>query len=270
MITFVLQKISDQNIQQFVVAQFHEPYYPDALPLPLIIETPKVSLKKQREIPRVCFSPSNKKGAFAERWETKARNEVLYILEKLKERNLIDYFLIEDKDFHECVELKADADIFIDDVVTGSFHTSSLESLALGTPTISYIDSRTQMVLAELTGTQDLPIINSKLEDLEETIVLLAKNPSLRQEIAKFSYSFIQCHYSEELMTKKYDDTFKLILTGQKLGNPRYSSNRQAKLWLYINRPNIEWKRRSSNSKKYTLIKKGLEKIKAFFKNYAV
>ena len=229
---------------QLVVAQFHETYFPNAFPVPLIVKEMRRVTPTNSSVPIIFFSPSNNRMAFERRWESKARNQVLTILKKLKRKGIANYILAENIPFEKCNELRAKSDIVIDDVVTGSFHTSSLEALALGKPTISYLDHRTQLVLSETTGSTDLPIINAKLEFLEEILLDLCNSSTLRESLGAFSLDWFNTHYSEKKMTDIYARAFDKILTGQKVLNPRYKDHKNAKIWLYKNVVDIEWSHR--------------------------
>tara|TARA_B100001971_G_C18264848_1_gene590998 strand:- start:5809 stop:6987 length:1179 start_codon:yes stop_codon:yes gene_type:complete len=240
-----LDKLLNIKDPQLVVAQFHETYFPNALPVPLIVEKAnEVTPTNSKLKPIIFFSPSNDRMAFERRWESKARNQVLAILKKLKRDGVANYILAEDLPFDHCNQLRAESDIVIDDVVTGSFHTSSLEALALGKPTISYLDHRTQLVLSETTGSTDLPIINAKLEYLEEVLLDLCNSSTLRESLGAFSLDWFNTHYSEKKMTEIYARAFEKILAGKETLNPRYKDHKNAKIWLYKNVVDIEWSHR--------------------------
>lgn len=238
----------DSPIPQLVVAQFHESYYPNAYPVPLVVSNFSQSVAKQRVKPLIFYSPSNTKPAFAERWETKGRPETLKMLRRLKSEGLADYVLVEGVPFDECMKLRENSDVVIDDLVTGSFHTTSLESMAMGKPTISYVDSRTQAVLANLTGSNDMPIVNVSLNDSYLVLRELCSNVNLRQELSQYTLDWMNQYYSEEKMVSKYIDAYEHLQRTGELSNTRYDDFRRAKCWLNTEVPDLIWKSRKKLS----------------------
>jgi len=248
-----IEDIVDSNVPQLVVAQFHESYYPKAFPVPLIVKTGLDVFHEQRRKPIIFYSPSNSRPAFLERWETKGKPETLKLLKRLKIEGLADYHLVQGLPFDECMKLKSQADIVIDDLVTGSFHTTSLESLALGKPTLSYVDSRTQLVLSELTGTTDIPIVNVSIEHAYEVLKALCIDPKIRQEIGTYSKQWIEEFYSEDKMVVYFSNAYEQLLKTGTLINTRYDDYIKAKQWLYTTVPDLIWKSRKKISLDYIL-----------------
>jgi hypothetical protein len=241
---YTLDDLNNIEYNQMVVAQFHESYYPNAMPVPLIVDTNINCEHVQNEKPLIFYSPSNSRPSFWERWETKGKPETLRILKKLKRKGLANYMLVENVPFEECMNLRAKADIVIDDLVTGSFHTTSLEALAMGKVTVSYIDSRTQLVLSELVKTSDIPIVNVSIENAYKVLENLCKNKRVRESISKFSRDWLKKYYNEEVMIKHYISAYEDIVKKSVVKNPRYINHREAKLWLYKDVPDLIWKSR--------------------------
>lgn len=243
-----VESIVQINVPQMVVAQFHESYYPNACPVPLIVEVESLSpALEQRAKPIIFFSPSSKRHAYEERWETKGRSEVLELLESIKLERVLDYKLVENVPFVECNQLRSECDVVIDDLITGSFHTTALEGLALGKPTFSYLDARTQMVLSQITGTTDCPIINVRYMEAKKVLADLSRDPVLREEIGAFSRDWMLEYYSEKKMIDHYVQAYKSLLSSGNLLNDRYKKYRHAKVWLYTAVPDLIWKTRQEN-----------------------
>lgn len=236
--------VLDADMPQMVVAQYHEPYYPRARPVPLIVGDagPESSgAEASSERPSVFFSPSNSASAHAERWEAKGKPEVLRILERLDRRGLVRPVVVQDVPFEECRALRGAADIVIDDVVTGAFHTTSLEALAQGKATIAYLDSRTQLVLSELTQSTDLPIVNVHLDHLEKVLTKLCRDRQLVNDLGRLSKEWMQTFHSDERMVHHYLRGYEELSSTGRLHNPRYDSHANAKLFLYRDVPDIIW-----------------------------
>ena len=71
----------------------------------------------------------------------------------------------------ECLRRKSTAHICIDECVTGSYHRSSLEGLALGCLVINACDSRCASLLRQMTGGVDSsPFAYATIEDLQKRL----------------------------------------------------------------------------------------------------
>ncbi len=237
-----VKDLAESSVPQLVSAQYHESYYTHALPVPLIVDTEGTRpVYGQREKPVFFFAPSMPFAAHEERWVTKGKPETVRILEQLRKENVLNYSPIENCPFETYMALKAQADVVIDDLANGSFHLTCLEGLALGKPTLSYVDSRTQMVLAEITGSTDLPIINVELNDAKTVMAELARNRAMREAIGKFSRDWMEKNYSAQKMIRHYVRAYEMLLNGEVLRNPRYTNHAKAKAWLYNTVPDLIW-----------------------------
>lgn len=242
-----VEELVNAPFPQMVVAQFHESYYPNALPVPLIVDVDGPAPQHtQRPHPVFFFSPSLDRHAYVDRWETKGKPQVVAVLNEVKYKGLLDYRIIENLPFDECMRLRLDSDVVIDDLVTGGFHTTALEGLAAGKPTLCYVDHRTQLVLAELTGSTDLPLINVRYSEAAQVMEELAQDPELRADIGAFSRAWMVEFYSERKMIAHYDAAYRALLAGDDLKNPRYTAHRRAKLWLYTRVPDLLWQTRKA------------------------
>ena len=232
------------EMPQMVMAQYHERYYPRAVPVPLVVEDAPATdapPTPRRQRPSIFFSPSRSISAHADRWETKGKPEVVKVLQSLARRGLADPVVVQGAPFAECQRLRAGADVVIDDVVTGSYHTTSLEALAQGKATVAYLDSRTQAVLAELTGSTDLPLVNVHLDHLERVLEDLCRDPALVEELGSFSREWMGTHYRAADMVAHYVRCYDELLETGALVPPRYAQYARAKLWLYRDVPDLVW-----------------------------
>ena len=65
---------------------------------------------------------------------------------------------------------KKNAHVVIDECVTGGYHKSSLEGLSVGAFTICYLTEDMQNLIKKITGSNELPWINSTIENLYQTL----------------------------------------------------------------------------------------------------
>lgn len=234
-------------LPQFVVAQYHERYYPNALPVPLIVDHARSAIPPERDagaVPHVVFTPSQSLSWHAERWETKGKPEVAGVLRRLQRRGILRASIEQELPFDACQRLRATADIVIDDVVTGSFHTTSLEALSMGKPTICWLDARARAVLSELTGTTDLPIVDAPLHALERVLVELCAQRALLHRLGRYAHDWMREYYREEDMVARYVRAYdELIATGF-LARPARDAHGTARDWLNAGLPDLIWSAR--------------------------
>lgn len=95
------------------------------------------------------------------------------ILESVKG---IEFDIIAGVSLEECLKRKADSDIVIDECVTGSYHRSGLEGLALGKMVICWVNDETKKVMLDSKSKKEdmeiddrpFPFENIKIGDLQE------------------------------------------------------------------------------------------------------
>ncbi len=235
------------ELPQLVMAQYHERYYPRARQVPLVVEhegapaAPASGSTRDAGAPVVMFTPSQLAGAHVERWETKGRPEVVALLERLARRGVLEPLVAHDLPFEECQRRRAAADIVIDDVVTGSFHTTTLESLSLGKPTIAWLDARTQAVLEELTGSHELPIVNAPLAALEAVLGLLCRDAVLRAELGAWSRAWSRERYGEAQMIAHYQRAYEELAATGRIDPRRPQEHQAARRWLAADLHDAIW-----------------------------
>jgi nucleotide-binding universal stress UspA family protein len=143
-----------------IIAQYHVRQWPElSYIVPNVVDIsdePYVSRVRVpgNSLPTVSYAPSNTN---AMGWDNKGYGVVAPFLKRLRFSGAINFQLLVGKPHDEVLAAKADADIGIDEVVTGSYHLSSLEYLAFGIPCIAHLDALTEKVVKVLTGAATLP-----------------------------------------------------------------------------------------------------------------
>ncbi len=207
---------SEPNITHLVNAQYQERQYPNAIPVPHIIDVPPLPTPFENNVlPRVCYSPSNMLVADQHnRWSSKGYKQTLQVLKSLSNDGLITFDIVNGEDHTTCLQRKSKADIVIDEVFTGSFHGSGLEGLAIGRPTIAYLDQRTAANLARHSGTEEIPFVLANIDTLEGTLRELISNDATVQEIGTYSHAWIKEFYAAAKTIKFYIKIYDELLAG--------------------------------------------------------
>jgi len=208
-----IKKIYDNSIPTIVVGQYMERFYPEARVVPNIIpENDPLYVPNDGKSRGIFFAPTFKHSAWSERWETKAAPEVKNILNRIKSESGTEIISFNQKPLNETLKLKQSSKIVIDDLITGSYHISSLEGLSMGKPVLTYLDDRTRFVLNELSDSNNCPILNVKLEEVYDILHSLLNNEETINQIGEESRKWIKKYWSEEKLVNHYINVYKDLL----------------------------------------------------------
>src|SRR5262249_43460891 len=115
-------------IPSIVMAGYQERYYPRARVVRIVVPL----YEQSDEHDGIVFSPSLPTGAWAERWNTKSAPETSALLERVRRRTGCAVHVVQGRPLAETLLVKRRALAVVDDLVTGSYHTSGLEGLSVG------------------------------------------------------------------------------------------------------------------------------------------
>lgn len=212
-------------IPKLVVAQFQERFYSDAKIVPNIVFGDALSRPCRTGSLKIGYAPSNFRRARESRWDTKGFHETDKIIRKAcrvlrREGCDIDYDLIVNVPHEECILRKKSCDIFVDELVTGSYHLNSLEALALGCVTLAHMDARLVSVVKDLVGCDSFPVLNVRLEELEVVLRALSERPEIVREIGLKAQRWMSENWNPEKMILHYMDSYYYVLANPGKGFP--------------------------------------------------
>lgn len=213
-------------IPKLVIAQYPERFFPNARVVPNIVaDVPDRADRSGRPL-RVGYAPSNFRSARASRWDTKGYPETKKLLERTlshirRSGHEIELDLITQVPHRECIQRKAGCDVFIDDLVTGSYHLNTLESLVQGCATLTHLDGRIQQTLFDLLGRTDFPALDVRLESLPEILARFAAEPSLARELGAQSRAWMQQHWTPAVMGQHFLDAYAYVIQNPGSAFPR-------------------------------------------------
>jgi nucleotide-binding universal stress UspA family protein len=239
-------------IPKLVCGQWQERWYPNARPVPLVVfppdELPRRAPAAQQL--RISYAPSLFRPARAERWDTKGYPETVRMLRRVARQAqrrgrevMVD--IIEQVPHRECLERKALAHIAIDELVTGSYHTSTLESLAAGSATLSYLDGRTQASFMRLAGQYELPVLNVGLEHAEALLLDLVGRPDVVEEIGLRSARWMAEHWGPEHTGRHFMDAYREVIAHPSRAFAARFDDQACDEWLNKQLYDVLWSSRS-------------------------
>ncbi len=242
----------DESVDLFelVVPHSAERYFPQARVVPNIIPINDQDYQPvdfAQKATSISFSPSSNRSRWADRWETKGTPEVLRMLRRLRKKTGIELNIAQNMPHQECMALKQKSMLAIDDLVTGSYHLSALESLSQGVPVLCYTDDRAQDVLRDITGANRLPFINTHIDDAAGILENLIGERELIKELGNSSRAWMEKYFCPERLSAHYADAYIDILENKlyftiKSVSPRPTTS--VDIWKASRMSDVAWQRR--------------------------
>lgn len=197
--------LNDKRAKHLVIGQYHPRMYPECEVVPNVIDIFEQALMPdwsvKNEIPRVVYSPSRIR---CKGWDNKGYDETIPVLQRLVDDRRITAEIIFNVTHNECLSKRRRADISIDEIVTGSYHLVSLESLSAGLVTIAGLDTIQIATLEHLTGSRELPWVIAGPKTLEEKIRCLVSDPEYVMGARARSRAWMEKYWNPKVTTEKF------------------------------------------------------------------
>jgi hypothetical protein len=161
----------------------------------------------------IFFSPTSTFSAWDDRWNTKGTPETRKLMKQVARKTGSTIKCMTDSTFQEAIAEKRRVSVVIDDLITGNYHLSGLEGLSLGKPVLSFLDGRTQLVLAEISGTEMCPFVNLRLEGSYDVLIYLVEHPDEAGAIGKSSRKWIERYWSDYILVQHFVDVYEKLLS---------------------------------------------------------
>lgn len=242
------------RIPRVVIAQYPERFVPDAALVPNIVfaeDAPPMSARGADQPLRIGYAPSRFNTARSSRWDTKGYPETLAMLREVSKRSRraglrVEIDCVENTPHAECLARKAACDVVLDDLVTGSYHLNTLESLVGGRAVITYLDARTQVAQQEITGGHRLPVLNLSLECTAEVLIELAREPAIARQMGEQAAMWMRAHWSPEAMAARFVAIYEQVISepARPLAN-RFDLSNPLDRWNTQGGPDALWRQRS-------------------------
>ena len=205
-------------IPKLVIAQHQERFIGNARMVPnIVFPNSKICRLRSNDAPlRIGYAPSRFLSARAARWDTKGYPETVKMLQRLvrtarKQGLGIEIDLIELVSHSECLRRKSDCDIFIDELVTGSYHLNTLEALCTGIACLTFLDRRTQQAITALTGRTDFPAISVGLEHAHDVLLELCRDRESVRQIGLHSKEWMASHWDPFDFAEHFLDAYDQV-----------------------------------------------------------
>ncbi|NTV48337.1 MAG: hypothetical protein HGB32_04735 [Geobacteraceae bacterium] len=256
------ESIINDKTPSLVIAQYPERSFPFSRIVPNIVpihDPGYTPCEDSTGSHKIAFSPSFKSSAWDKqnysRFDTKGTPETIRLLKRIQLRNRHTQLeIIMDKPHIECLRLKRESTLAIDDLITGSYHLSSLEALSMGKPTLCYIDGRTEDIIKEITGCDEIPWVNTRIEEAEYVLNELISVPGLSQTLGRESRRWMERYWNDAILIKYFETAyFDLLDAPDKFTKARFDKDDTHARWLIEGQFEVKWKARKAQANSWKL-----------------
>ncbi len=246
------QAVHDCPIPKIIIPQYPARFFPTAKIVPNIILDEELtrSTGPRAGTLRIGYAPTRFNSGRASRWDTKGYLETVRLLKTVVHKaaalNIdVRVDIIEQVSHAECLQRKSACHIVIDDLVTGSYHLNTLESLASGSVCLTHMDRATQQAVFDLTSRSDFPALSVGLEDAETVLLDLAGNRQLVDAIGTHSRAWMSQHWAPKVMAQHFLDAYEHVITHPDQPFPRrIDSSPKVQEWMDIQLHDLVWTNR--------------------------
>lgn len=157
--------------------------------------------------PLIVHSPSAK--------IAKGSNIIIQVIEELKKDFDFEFKLLHDLERNEVLKIISKADIFLDQIIIGSYGMATMEALAYGKPVMCYL--MPEVFAAGLPA--ECPIVNVNPDNLKEQLIKLVSNPQLRNDIGKQSRAYAEKYHDVAKVSKQLLHIYSEAIEAKKKKN---------------------------------------------------
>lgn len=138
--------------------------------------------------------------------EFKGTSYILKAIEELKAKYDFDFKLVQGMSHDEATKIYQQADLIIDQILTGGYGVFAVESMAMGKPVISWISDFMKEKYPE-----ELPIISANPDNVKEKIEYAIKNKDMLKEIGIRSRMYAEKYHDMNKISKNMLEIYKKI-----------------------------------------------------------
>lgn len=129
---------------------------------------------------------------------------ILETVDSLKRKgHAIDFMLLENRPNHEVLEAMRRADICVDHCIGSGWGLFAVEAMGSGATVIANLEDERRIGVHRHFGwLNQSPLVSANIEQIEETIEYLIRNPTLREELGRMGVEYVRRFHSPE--TSRY------------------------------------------------------------------
>ena len=246
-------EIAGSDVPLLALSHHQERYYPHARVVPLMVPVmdkrylPVESLPSSTE-KSILFSPTTFVSAAESRWDSKGAPETLALLYGCAEivpKVAVNF--VHDMPHGLLLEQRRNSYLAVDDIVTGTYHTTSLESLSMGVPVLAYLDSRVAENVRHISGCLvPLPWVDFHLHEARGALIELLRDGELRAELGQYSRSWMEKYWNDKALIQFYVDAYVDLIDNPDIyGSRRFDPENKLGHWFSRKSTDLKWEGRS-------------------------
>ena len=142
---------------------------------------------------------------------TKGTKYINEVVERLKKIYDFEFKILHGISHKELLAVMRSCDIVLDQFTLGDYGIISTEAMAMGKPSVCWLRPEILSLLPA-----EIPIVNADLNNLEEVLGKLIKEPHLRYEIGLQSRKYIEKHHDSHKCAQDVLNVYEQILDKRK------------------------------------------------------
>lgn len=178
------------NTQYRIITSEFMPQYPDV----------------DNKVPVIVHAPS--------KMIAKGSNYIIEVIESIRKDIPLEFKLLTNVSHQEVLQTVRNADIFIDQVILGSYATAAIEAMCYGKPVLAYIMPR----VFEKGLPIDCPIVNVTPVNIKEKLIPLILDAQLRNEIGQKSRQYVERVHDAVVIANELLEIYKDVISRHKMG----------------------------------------------------
>lgn len=212
----VSRRWESKGIHSYVIAQGHSILYPKLPTLPNLVDIHHPLMKPieglSRPYIKIGYAPSNIQQTESQhrqfvrsyRYSSKGWFYTKPVLDKLASVPGVIVEIYRGVEFWECMKRRRDCHIVIDEVVTGSYHRSTLEAMSHGQVVVSGIEPRVEQLLLKAAGTNVHPIVKANYITLEDVMESLVSDKQRVHDVGVRSRQWMENNWEPQKMLERW------------------------------------------------------------------
>jgi len=193
----VMDELSDLNLTNEFDLTFRHPNL-KYLFLPFDVKSFEVRRGTGDPI-TICHATTNRK--------VKGSDEIIRICRELEQSHGIRFIFIENMPHEEAMRLKAQADIYIDQITDHAwgYGMNSLEALSMGIVCGTYLNPTYEAFIP------DHPFLNVHASDLKEKLVGIIEHPELLRQMSSAGHEWVEKYHDYRNVVQKLYEYYRAI-----------------------------------------------------------
>lgn len=202
-------RLVEEDFPHFCVAQYQALLFQRAIPVRNVIRFDRSDWPRWKDRAdgkvRIGYAPTFRRSqagldpGSVDWYHSKGYDVTMPVLLDLERRGDVELCVIEGCAYDYAIRLKAECDILIDEVVTGSYHRCTLEGLALAVPTVVNVSADVWGVMGSAAGLDadaEFPFVQATAETLHQELLRLVRmKKAERRELGTRGRAWMEKHW---------------------------------------------------------------------------